>query len=82
MEFRFQKKLCESGVRLIRLPVIQTHLRIARQFKFAGAVTVIDQCHCAYLGICVRCYTNNAPRIDIAIRSTKLGAIGVKLECA
>jgi hypothetical protein len=82
MEFRFQKKLCESGVSLIRLPVIQTHLRVARQFKFAGAVAMIDQRHLADLGICVRHYTNNTPRFDIAIPSTKLGAIGMKLERA
>ena len=81
MEFRFQKKLCESGVSLIRLPVIQTHLCIACQFKFAGAVAMIDQRHRADLGICVRHYTNNTPRFDIAVPSTKLGAIGVKLEC-
>ena len=82
MEFRFQKKLCKSGVSLIRLPVIQTHLRIARQFKFAGATAVIDQRHHAYLGICIRHDTNNTAGLDIAIRSTKLGAIGVKLERA
>jgi hypothetical protein len=82
MEFRFQKKLCESGVSLIRLPEIQTHLRIACQFKFAGAVAMIDQRQGAYLGICIRHYTDNTPGLDIAIPSTKLGAIGVKLECA
>src|SRR4030095_12662143 len=82
IEFRLQKKLCESRVSLIRFTVIQTYLRIARQFKFAGATAVIDQRHRAYLGICIRHDTNSAEGLDIAIRSMKLGAIGVKLECA
>jgi hypothetical protein len=69
-------------VSLIRLPVIQTHLCIACQFKFAGAVAMIDQRHRADLGICIRHYTNNTPRFDIAIPSTKLRTIGMKLECA
>ena len=82
IEFRLQKELCESRVGLIRLTVIQTHLRIARQFKFAGAIAVIDQRHRAYLGICIRHDTNSTAGLDIAIPSTKLGAIGVKLGCA
>src|SRR5512132_1805328 len=82
IEFRLEKELCESRVGLIRPTVIQTHLRIARQFKFAGATAVIDQRHRAYLGICIRHDTNNTAGLDIAIPSTKLGAIGVKLECA
>src|SRR4029450_11987605 len=82
IEFRRQKELCESRVSLIGLTVIQTYLRIARQFKFAGTAAVIDQRHRAYLGICIRHDTNNTPGLDIAIPSTKLGAIGVKLVCA
>jgi hypothetical protein len=81
MEFRFQKKLCESGVSVIRLPVIETHLGIARDFKFAGPVAMVDQRQGADLGICIGHYTNNTPRLDFAIPSTKLRAIGVKLEC-
>jgi hypothetical protein len=82
IEFRLQKELCESRVSLVRLTVVQTHLRIARQFKFAGAVGVIDQSYRADFGICIRHDTNNTPGLDIAIPSTKFGAIGVKLECA
>ncbi|KAG0505863.1 MAG: hypothetical protein Udaeo_07700 [Candidatus Udaeobacter sp.] len=67
IEFRLQKELCESRVSLIRLTVIQTHLRIARQFKFAGAAAVIDQRHRAYLGICIRHCTNNTVGLDFAI---------------
>ena len=42
IEFRLQKQLCESRVGLIGPTVIQTHLRIARQFEFAVAKAVID----------------------------------------
>ena len=80
IEFRLEKELCERRVSLIRLTVIQTHLGIARQFKFAGAIAVIDQRHRAYLGICIRHNTNNTVGLHIAIPSTKLGVIGVKLE--
>jgi hypothetical protein len=81
IELCLQKQLCESGVGVIGSTVIQTYLRIARQFKFAGATAVIDQRYRAYLGICVRHDTNGAAGFNVTIPSTKLGAIGMKLGC-
>jgi hypothetical protein len=43
-------------------------------------MAVIDQRDLAYLGICIRQDTNSAAGLDVAIPSTKLGAIRVKLE--
>jgi hypothetical protein len=80
IEFRLQEQLCESRVGLIGLMVIQTQLRIARQFEFAVAKPVIDQRHRSYLCICIRHDTNGAARLDVAIPSTKFGAVGVEVE--
>jgi hypothetical protein len=67
-------------VGLIGPTVIQTHLRIARQFEFAVATAVIDERHRAYLSICIRHDENVTAGLDVAIPSTKLGAVGVKVE--
>src|SRR6185369_1651325 len=80
IELCLQKQLCESGVGLIGPTVIQRPLRITRHLKSPRAMAVIDQRHRAYLGICIRHDTNSAAGLDVAVPSTKLGAIRVKLE--
>jgi hypothetical protein len=42
IKFRFQEQLRECRMGLISATIIQAHLRIARQFDFALAITVID----------------------------------------
>ena len=80
IEFRFQKKLCESWVGLIGPTVIQAHLRIARKLGFAAAKAMIDERHHAQLGICIRHDTHGTAGLDLAILSTELRAVGVKLD--
>jgi hypothetical protein len=79
IEFRLQEELCESRVGLIGPTVIQAHLRIAHKLDFAAAKAVIDERHRAYLGICIRHDTHSIASLDVAITSTELRAVGVKL---
>ena len=79
-EFRFKKQFSESRVGLIGPPAQQTHLGVARQLEFGVATAMIDQRHRAQLRICIRHHTNGTAGLDVAIPSTKLGAVSVKLE--
>ena len=80
IEFRFQKQLCKSGMSSVRSTVIQAHFRVARQFDFVAATTVIDQRNRTDLGICIRRDTNGTAGFDVAIAPAKLDMVSVKVE--
>src|SRR5215510_14971781 len=65
---------------LIRPPVVQTHLRVARELDLVLAAAVIDKRYRANLRIGIRHDTNGTVRFDLAIAVTELGAVGVKIE--
>jgi N-terminal domain of reverse transcriptase len=51
-----------------------------QKIDFATAKAVIDERHHAYLGICIRHDTHGTAGLDVAIPSTELHAVGVKLD--
>ena len=80
IETRFQEQLRKSRMGLIGATVVQTHFRVARQLEFAVTTAMIDERHHAYFSVGIRHDSDGTARLDIAIPSPELGAVGVKLE--
>ena len=80
IETRFQEQLRKSRMGLIGATVVQTHFRVARQLEFAVTTAMIDERHRAYFSVGIRHDSDGTARLDIAIPSPELGAVGVKLE--